>query len=49
MLGIEEFVGVQEFAAKRPEPQVNLAGFYTALGDNQEAEVAYRRTLPLQP
>jgi tetratricopeptide (TPR) repeat protein len=47
--GIEEYVAVQEFSAERPESQVNLAGLYTALGDYQKAEAAYRRALRLQP
>jgi predicted CXXCH cytochrome family protein len=47
--GINEYVAAQELSAERPESQVNLAGIYTALGDDQKAEAAYRRALELQP
>jgi tetratricopeptide (TPR) repeat protein len=47
--GITEYVAVQEFAAERPESQVNLAGLYKELGDYRKAEASYRRALRLQP
>ena len=34
---------------RTPQGPVNLAGLYTALGDYQKAEAAYRRALRLQP
>jgi tetratricopeptide (TPR) repeat protein len=46
---IQEYIAVQRFNAERPEAQVNLAGIYTDLGRYQEAELAYRKALRLQP
>jgi predicted CXXCH cytochrome family protein len=48
-LVLEEYVRVQEFAAERPESQLNLARFYAVLGGYRKAEAAYRRALQLQP
>jgi predicted CXXCH cytochrome family protein len=47
--GIEEYVAVQEFNAERPEAQVNLGTLYADQGRNQEAELAYRKAIKLQP
>ncbi len=47
--GIREYVAVQEFNAERPEAQLNLGTLYADQGRHQEAELAYRRAISLQP
>jgi predicted CXXCH cytochrome family protein len=47
--GIREYIAVQEFNAERPEAQVNLGTLYTDQGRYQEAELAYRKAIRLQP
>ena len=46
---IQEYIGVQEFNAERPEAQVNLGTLYADLGRNEEAEAAYRKAIERQP
>lgn len=47
--GIREYVLVQEFNAERPEAQLNLGTLYADQGRDQDAELAYRRAIELQP
>ncbi len=47
--GIEEYIAVQQFNAERPESQINLGTLYADLGRPQDAELAYRQALKLQP
>ena len=46
---VDEYIQVQQFNAERPEAQVNLGGFYTALGEQKKALLAYQKALKLQP
>jgi tetratricopeptide (TPR) repeat protein len=46
---IEEYIAVQEFNAERPEAQVNLGSLYADRGRYQDAELAYRKAIRLQP
>jgi tetratricopeptide (TPR) repeat protein len=47
--GIREYIAVQEFNAERPEAQLNLGLVYADQGRHQEAELAYRKAIELQP
>lgn len=47
--GIDEYIAVQEFNAERPEAQVSLGTLYADQGRNQDAELAYRKAIELQP
>lgn len=47
--GIQEYIAVQEFNAERPEAQLNLGTLYADQGRHQEAELAYRKAIKLQP
>jgi predicted CXXCH cytochrome family protein len=46
---IREYIAVQEFNAERPEAELNLGVLYADLGRYQEAELAYRKAVKLQP
>lgn len=45
---VDEYIQVQLFNAERPEAQVNLGGFYNALGEPKKALLAYQKALKLQ-
>jgi tetratricopeptide (TPR) repeat protein len=47
--GIQEYIAVQEFNAERPEAQLNLGTLYADQGRYQDAELAYRKAIELQP
>jgi len=47
--GIDEYIAVQEFNAERPEAQVSLGTLYADQGRSQDAELAYRKAIELQP
>jgi tetratricopeptide (TPR) repeat protein len=47
--GIDEYVAVQQFNAERPEAQLNLGTLYADQGRYQDAELAYRKAIELQP
>lgn len=47
--GIQEYIEVQAFNAERPETQLNLGTLYAEQGRNQDAELAYRKAITLQP
>ena len=45
----QEYISVQQFNAERPEAQVNLGTLYVDQGRYQDAELAYREAIRLQP
>lgn len=47
--GVQEYVAVQGFNAERPEAQLNLGTLYADQGRHQDAELAYRKAISLQP
>jgi tetratricopeptide (TPR) repeat protein len=47
--GIQEYIAVQEFNAERPEAQVNLGTLFADQGQYEDAELAYREAIGLQP
>jgi tetratricopeptide (TPR) repeat protein len=47
--GIDEYIAVQEFNAERPEAKVSLGTLYMDQGRSQDAELAYRKAIELQP
>lgn len=46
---IKEWEDTQRFNADRPDAQMNLAGYYTEIGQHDQAEAAYRKAIQLQP
>lgn len=47
--GIQEYIAVQEFNVERPGAQLNLGTLYADQGRYQDAELAYRKAIGLQP
>jgi tetratricopeptide (TPR) repeat protein len=47
--GIQEYIAVQAFNVERPEAQLNLGTLYADQGRYQDAELAYRKAIALQP
>jgi tetratricopeptide (TPR) repeat protein len=47
--GLQEYIDAQQAMAERPEAQVNLGNLYAALGRAEQAIMAYRTAMELDP
>lgn len=46
---VREYIAAQQVMAERPEAQVNLGNLYAALGEAEQAAVAYETAIDLNP
>ncbi|MDH3316057.1 MAG: tetratricopeptide repeat protein [Gammaproteobacteria bacterium] len=46
---VDQYIASQQLNADRPQAQINLGNLYARIGQPQEAEVAYRQAMMLDP